>query len=427
MAMKSEQHPQNEERFNERLDLLEKVIYLGLYYTLRHIRRHWIISLISGIITITFTAIAMKSLVPVIWPVTVAIATLIYNLYFIARNEHGKPHVHTYSFNQALKYCNLSNGEMYRRPQFISKRELENEDVEIIVDASIPEDIWRRPDIESRFCGAFNVRNFREVKRDNRNRIHLILASGRLHRPNPGITPEIVDGQLPIGQGSDGLIYWNIFSQPHLLISGMTGSGKSTLLRWMLFCLGSTNAEIFLIDPKMGVDYISVRQYIKQPIATDLSTAFPILESAWALHQERLKHLVDIGLSSLYEAHKMGELLDQAMTCVVIDEYLVFASGSREKSVKESAQNCLSLIERLAVAGRATGIHLILSTQYPTADLIGSQVKQQLYRISGRLEDEVASRTILGLSGAESIPSGDYGHFVYRSGDELKHFYGFSK
>lgn len=205
----------------------------------------------------------------------------------------------------------------------------------------------------------------------------------------------------------------------------MTGSGKSSLLRVILALLIVQNCRLVLVDGKAGVDYQPLIPYLAEPVAIDVETALPLFESAWNEHNQRLSMLLESGFSSLHEAHSNGKLLDIVDLFVVVDEYLIFSSGAKEKATKEAGARCLGIVEKLAVAGRATGCHLILSTQYGTTDVLGSQVKQQLFRITGRLEDEFASKTILNLPGAESIPPTEKGHFVYRNGEELQHFFAY--
>jgi len=79
-------------------------------------------------------------------------------------------------------------------------------------------------------------------------------------------------------------------------------------------------------------------------------------------------------------------------------------------------------LERFALASCATGISLLLASQYPTADILGPQIRQQVWRICGRVDDEVASRTILGVSGAENLPPDKPGRFLYVKHGELKEF-----
>ncbi|GGJ13729.1 hypothetical protein GCM10010885_23850 [Alicyclobacillus cellulosilyticus] len=135
-----------------------------------------------------------------------------------------------------------------------------------------------------------------------------------------------------------------------------------------------------------------------------------------------MAQLKSLGVSSFARAQAQGEFADVPRILLAVDEFAVFSADTRDKQEKEVRAQAQSYIERLTLAARATGISVLLASQYPTADILGSQVRQQVFRICGRLDDEVASRTVLGVPGAEKIPAATPGRFLYVEGGELKEF-----
>lgn len=181
-------------------------------------------------------------------------------------------------------------------------------------------------------------------------------------------------------------------------------------------------SHIFLIDPKQGLDFSFALSSLALPLASNAEEALPILDQLWDEHLRRTQLLRDVGYSSLHEAHEHGELLDVWDKFLICDELAVFSLSSKEKAQKELAQRCQTRLEQIGLAARATGIHLCVGTQYPTSDILGSQLRQQLRRFSGRLEDDVASKLVLGIEGAEQISSDTPGRFLTREGAELVEF-----
>lgn len=180
---------------------------------------------------------------------------------------------------------------------------------------------------------------------------------------------------------------------------------------------------VTLIDPKGGLDYVEWEDQLATPIVMTSEDAMPILQALWQLHEARRDQL------KAWQCKNWGEALERGKTkepdqWLIIDEYANFSSDTKDKTKKEVAQQAQTIIQNLATGARATGIHLIIVTQYPTSELLGNQLRQQLTPISGRLESDVASRTVLGESGAEQLPG--KGRFLIRLPEGLVEFQGFA-
>ncbi|WP_304459278.1 FtsK/SpoIIIE domain-containing protein [Alicyclobacillus sendaiensis] len=351
--------------------------------------------------------------------------------------------VDAFSFEEALRRADLWDNPRYKRPTLVRVKERANGDVELIV-AGLPASIWQRDEIATPFCASFGVERFRSVTQDpkRRDRVHLVLASGSLDQVVKAASREPGTRRLPkprvkrdrddeeshpavsflLGYGHDGKVFWRLPTWPHLLIAGSTGSGKSTLIRQILTQALEGGWLVYLVDPKGGVDYLELLPRLAEPMKEFPQDALPLLEALWATHRERLTKLKEAGASSLREAQERGFLLEEKPILLIVDELSIFTSSTGGKDEKDIRNRAHAYLERFALASRATGIVLLLSAQYPTAEILGSQIRQQVWRICGRVDDEIASRTILGVPGAEKLPPDKPGRFLYVEHGELKEF-----
>lgn len=177
---------------------------------------------------------------------------------------------------------------------------------------------------------------------------------------------------------------------PHLLIAGTTGSGKSVLLNNIICGLiqqsKKHNLEIALIDPKQ----VELADYSKAGFmtATTIEDSIKLLETANALIDLRYKEMQANG----YKKASKNSL----RTILIIDEFADLMINA-----KEETQN---LIVRIAQLGRACGVHLILATQRPSADIITGLIKSNIpSRIALKTASYRDSMIILDNKGAENL------------------------
>ena len=197
----------------------------------------------------------------------------------------------------------------------------------------------------------------------------------------------------------------NIDRMPHLLVAGATGSGKSIMIHSILISLLYKNSpemlRLILMDPKrVELSIYENIPHLMTPVITDNKKAIGVLRWAIAEMERRYELLLGAGARDIQGYNnKSSEKIPYLI--IVIDELAdLMASFGRE--VEGS-------IIRLAQMARATGIHLIVSTQRPSVEVITGLIKANITsRIALQVASQVDSRTILDASGAEKLlGSGD--------------------
>ena len=252
-----------------------------------------------------------------------------------------------------------------------------------------------------------------EVPNKNRETIYLreLLESDRFVKSGSKLS-------LAIGKKIDGEVYiTDLARMPHLLIAGATGAGKSVCLNAviasMLYRATPDEVKFIFIDTKrLELGIYDQIPHLLTPVVTDPKKAANALRWACIEMERRYKMLADYGVRSIDqfnalirggkgrdrnpEAAAKGDLKPIPYIVVVIDELadLMIMSASE---VEEG-------ITRLAQMARAVGIHLILSTQRPSVDVLTGVIKANFpSRIAFRVSSKVDSRTILDGNGAEKL------------------------
>ena len=201
-------------------------------------------------------------------------------------------------------------------------------------------------------------------------------------------------------------IVGNIAKLPHMLIAGTTGSGKSVCMNSIIISLlykaSPDDVKLIMVDPKMvelGI-YNNI-PHLLIPVVTDPKKAAGSLQWAVTEMMRRYKAMSDAGVrdlesyNSIMESQETeGAKLPQVV--VIIDE-LADLMLVAAKEVEES-------ICRIAQMGRAAGIHLIIATQRPSADVITGLMKANIpSRIAFAVASAMESRIILDTQGAEKL------------------------
>lgn len=200
-------------------------------------------------------------------------------------------------------------------------------------------------------------------------------------------------------------IIGNIAKLPHLLIAGTTGSGKSvcmnSLIISLLYKATPEEVRLIMIDPKMvelgiynGIPHLLI------PVVTDPKKASGSLQWAVAEMMRRYSIMAESGARDIASYNKViegnPERKKLPQIVVVIDE-LADLMLVAAKEVEES-------ICRVAQMGRAAGVHLVIATQRPSANVITGLMKANIpSRIAFAVASGMESRIILDTSGAEKL------------------------
>ena len=221
---------------------------------------------------------------------------------------------------------------------------------------------------------------------------------------------------LVLGESYTGPVTVNLTHIPHILLGGSTGSGKSVLLKLLLMQALRKGAEVYIADFKGGVDFPKVwHQKCRMCFAEeDLCN---ILDQLVEELERRKSALKALGCPNIDAYNEIAERPLQRLifACDEVAEVLDKTGRSKEdKELLAQIENRLSTIARL---GRAFGIHLILATQRPDANIIPGQIKNNMdFRVCGRA-DSVLSQIILdNTSAAEQIPKDARGRFITGDG-----------
>lgn len=231
------------------------------------------------------------------------------------------------------------------------------------------------------------------------------------------------DFELILGEGYFGIESVDISTTPHLLIGGGSGSGKSKLLKLILMESIKKGAKIFLADFKGGVDYPPV-WHQRCDIITERCELDGRLSQILDEMEQRRSLLVALQTSNIgeYNEKAAAALPRLIVACDEIAEVLDKTGLTKEE--KELVGRVESKLSTIARQGRAFGVHLVLSTQRPDAEILKGQIKNNIgYRVCGRA-DKVLSQIILDSSeGAEMISPNDQGMFYSNMGVLFKAYY----
>ncbi|KKU94473.1 MAG: Cell division FtsK/SpoIIIE [Candidatus Jorgensenbacteria bacterium GW2011_GWA1_48_13] len=199
-------------------------------------------------------------------------------------------------------------------------------------------------------------------------------------------------------------IFVDIDKMPHLLVAGATGSGKSILIHSLIISLLYKNSpemlKLIMIDPKrVELSVYDGIPHLLSPVITDNKKALGVLRWVVSEMDRRYELLLQAGARDIKSYNSGSEKLPYLL--IVIDELAdLMASFGRE--VEGS-------IIRLAQMSRATGLHLVVSTQRPSVEVITGLIKANITsRVALQVASQVDSRTILDNAGAEKLlGSGD--------------------
>lgn len=211
-------------------------------------------------------------------------------------------------------------------------------------------------------------------------------------------------GHILVALGKDitgKTVVTDLAKAPHLLIAGSTGSGKSvcinSIITSIIYHSRPDEVKLMLIDPKVvELSVYNGIPHLRTEVVTDMKKAQGTLN--WAVREMEARYQLFAGAkvrniegyNKLYPDKKMPYIL------LIVDEFADL--------MNVAAKEVEVLIQRLTQKARAAGIHLILATQRPSADVITGVIKSNIpSRIAFMVESGLNSRIILDEGGAESL------------------------
>ena len=227
---------------------------------------------------------------------------------------------------------------------------------------------------------------------------------------------------IPLFLGKDasgqGLIS-DLTKMPHLLIAGTTGSGKSVCVSSIIMSILLTrrpdDVKLILVDPKV-VELAMFKDipHLMCPIVTEISKAEGILDWAATKMDERYALLAEAGVKDIRAYNRLGRAGLRERLEIESDEelgriplklpYIVIVIDELADLMMTSAKEVEFYLCRLAQKSRAVGIHLIVSTQRPQANVVTGLIKANLpCRIAFRVSSRLDSRIVLDQNGGEVL------------------------
>jgi S-DNA-T family DNA segregation ATPase FtsK/SpoIIIE len=215
---------------------------------------------------------------------------------------------------------------------------------------------------------------------------------------------------IALGRGLSGKAsFGNLAKMPHALVAGTTGSGKSvtihSIITSLLYRNGPEDLKLIMVDPKrVELTLYNKIPHLLTPVITEPKKT--ILALKWAAREMDRRYDVleaesvrDIESyhSNIYAKAKKDEIAERMPYIVIVIDELADIMQAYPRELE-------SAIVRLAQMSRAVGIHLILSTQRPSVNVITGLIKANVpTRIALQVSSQIDSRTILDQGGAEKL------------------------
>jgi DNA segregation ATPase FtsK/SpoIIIE-like protein len=227
--------------------------------------------------------------------------------------------------------------------------------------------------------------------------------------------------KLPMFLGKDASgdpLIEDLSKMPHMLIAGTTGSGKSvcmnTIIMSFLYTKKPSELKLVLVDPKMvEMSQFKDIPHLMCPVVTEMGKAAAILEWACVKMDERYELLAEAGCRDITAYNDLSwEELKDRLGCKTDEQaarvprklpYMVFIIDELA-DLMMTAKEVESHIIRIAQKARAVGMHLILATQRPQANVVTGLIKSNMpCRVAFRVASGMDSRIVLDQKGGELL------------------------
>jgi len=218
--------------------------------------------------------------------------------------------------------------------------------------------------------------------------------------------------EFAIGRDSEGApVVADLARMPHMLVAGTTGSGKSVLINAIIMSLimrtTPEQVRLILVDPKrVEFSCYAGLPHLYVPVVTEPRQAASALQWAVTEMDRRLKVFERAGARDVKVYNRMvedGKFDDQENPPKPMP-YLVIVIDELSDLMMVAGKDVEASIVRIAQLARAAGIHLVLATQRPSADVVTGLIKSNVdTRVALKVSSSIDSRVILDQTGAERL------------------------
>mgnify|MGYP001236398537 FL=1 len=218
---------------------------------------------------------------------------------------------------------------------------------------------------------------------------------------------------VPLGRTHKDMMWHDFDKIPHMTIAGATRWGKTVFMKVMFTYLIETypdDVEFYIIDLKGGLEFHKFRN-LKQvkSIASDAVSAYMVLNH---IHQDILadmEHFKEKGYTNIVDTPLKRRRF------IIVDEGAELAPDKSDpKEIKQLKGQCQQFLSNIARISGALGYRLLFATQYPTADTLPRQIKQNAdAKVSFRLGTGYASEVAIDEHGAEQLDN--VGRAIYKT------------
>ena len=346
----------------------------------------------------------------------IAVAALVFAVGVTAMGGHTSPLLVRHN----LRKAGFSNREG-QVPWLVAKsRDTKNKNVMLLEfeNCGIPREVWE--DKKETLEAALNI--FIVKVKDGKDRRHVVLYAV----PSDQGIPKILnfnfgaiskeDFVLLLGRGIAELVTIDLRVTPNILVGGTPGAGKTKLTQLIAMESYLKGAAVYIADFKGGMDF--VRQWKRRcHMIYDEETLMNTLHELVGELETRKRVFADAECANISEYNTRIRNIYRRII-IVFDEFAeVLDKRGLPKDACARIDTIIGYLSTLARQGRAVGIHLVLSTQRPDANILPGQIKSLCdVRIAGRC-DQILSQIILDNGDAsEQIPSDEAGLFLTGDG-----------
>ncbi len=278
----------------------------------------------------------------------------------------------------------------------------------------------KRGEIEN----ALNVNMVNIMQGANKRTVQLYAVSGNAQLENKTFSQSLLpenDYEIILGYDLIGDIAVNINNQPHFLIGGTTGSGKTVLFKTIIEQFILHGNTVYIADLKGGVDFYT--QKYEQQLILDRNTLIETLDEVLKEIEKRMDLYPISGSKNITEFRAKFNS-DAKRILVACDEItMLLNKDGANKEEKEKIEKLTKQLTDIASIGRAFGVHLLLATQRPDAQVLDGKIKNNIdTRVCGKA-DKILSNIILGHYNASTIPKNIAGRFMLEDESVFQGYY----